>query len=166
VFTFFGVRRTRPTSLRTTLRLTTLDCRNAPSDLLGTEIETPVPSNGYYVAPDVDPSKDDDSSFWSGLNYADPPAGANKPPVIYLTSVVVNTGGTVTVSGYVVDENPAGLAVTYGSGSITAFNGSTTTNANGTFSITVALNGQAGEIWAETADAQGLASNVAYRNIP
>ena len=165
LFTFFGTRHTRPTTLRTALTLTALDCRNAPSNLIGTDLSTD-PTNGYYLPPIVDTLGDDGQSLSLSGGYADPPAGTNQSPVLYISSVVWNTGGTVTISGTVRDENPANLVVTFGSAAIGAINGqSATTNASGAFSITIDPNGETGEFWGQTADAQGLASNVAYRDI-
>lgn len=165
LFTFFGTRRTRPATLRTALTLTALDCRNAPSNLMGTDVSTD-PTNEYYLPPIVGTLGVEGQSYSQAGSNTDLPANANKPPVIYITSVVRNAGGTVTISGYVQDENPATLTVSFGSGQIAAINGqSVTTNASGAYSITIDPNGETGEFSAQTTDREGLESNVAYRNI-
>src|SRR5262249_21123393 len=64
---------------------------------------------------------------------------------------------SVTLSGCVTDEDPGGRTVTF-SGMV---NATVTTNADGTFSLTVDADG-VGAVQATTADPWGQASNMAH----
>jgi hypothetical protein len=79
-------------------------------------------------------------------------------PVISLTATQ-NSGTSVTVSGHVTDPSPSGLRVVFGGGA----SGSTTTNANGDFSVIVDDN-TAAAITAMATDAWGQTSNRAAAN--
>jgi hypothetical protein len=66
------------------------------------------------------------------------------------------SGNSVILSGHVTDPSPSGLTVVIGGGA----SGSTTTNANGDFSVTVSAN-TAAAITAYTTDLWGETSNTA-----
>jgi hypothetical protein len=91
----------------------------------------------------------------------------NNPPVI-TDFVVQEVGfGTFVITGRVADENPGGLTVTIG-GSTSCTGQTTTTNADGTFTITVRLRtdgSDEGWITAVAEDAGGLESNEAAQYV-
>jgi hypothetical protein len=92
-----------------------------------------------------------------------PLAGATPPQIINFQAVEVS-GGMWVFSGTVVDAQPGGLTVSFG-GAPEALQGlTTTTDADGNFSIGVILNSNGsdtGTATAQTVDGQGLPSNVA-----
>ena len=87
----------------------------------------------------------------------------NQAPVITNFTASAIGGGWYLISGTVLDERPGGLTVTFG-GTVTTMQGQTTTTAaNGSFSVLVQLqtNGSdTGYITASTVDDRGVASNV------
>jgi hypothetical protein len=89
--------------------------------------------------------------------------GTNHPPVIFNFTASNPVGNYWTFSGQVTDDqNVNGLVVTLGG--LPSLNGVTTTvNAQGWFSVTVQLGpNESGTATAQTTDAGGLASNVAW----
>jgi hypothetical protein len=96
------------------------------------------------------------------------PPDVNAPPEIINFTAVEISSGVVNISGTVVDEDPAGLTVTF-QGPQTAINGKTVTTASsGTFSLTVTLaidGSDDGMVSAQTVDRAGLASNVVYVDV-
>jgi hypothetical protein len=105
--------------------------------------------------------RDQPSSPQGGGDMAQtPPPPANQRPVIEGFVCQPLGRGLYLITGRVVDESPGGLTVTLG-GSTSAAGRSTTTQPDGTFSMTVQLrvNGtDAGFITATTVDRQGLVS--------
>ena len=104
-----------------------------------------------------------------GVPLAEPPPGgggkvANQAPQITDFTATDLGGGRYVISGRVIDESPGGLTITFG-GSVPSLNGQTTTTyADGTFSVVVRLQTDGtdiGYLLATTQDAQGLASNEA-----
>jgi hypothetical protein len=104
---------------------------------------------------------------------ADPAAGAeprpyqpaaNNPPQVTEFQVTWVLGNLWLVSGKVIDENPAGLTVSFGGEPESFQNLTTKTDANGNFSFTIQLNTNGtdnGLASAQTVDGKGLKSNVA-----
>jgi hypothetical protein len=85
----------------------------------------------------------------------------NQAPQIVNFSCQQIGSGLFLITGRVVDENPGGLPVTLG-GTTSAAGQTATTQADGTFSLTVQLRvdgTDCGWITATTVDAQGLRSN-------
>lgn len=86
----------------------------------------------------------------------------NRPPEIVNFSVYDFGGGWCLISGQVLDEQPAGLTVSFG-GSVATMSGqSTTTAADGTFSVLVQLQtdgSDTGFLLAIATDDQGLKSD-------
>lgn len=83
----------------------------------------------------------------------------NQAPSLTL-SLTRGSGQTVTLSGQVFDEVPAGLTVTFGN----AVTGTATTDANGYFSLTTPA-ASLGTITATVEDWWGLTSEVASANL-
>jgi hypothetical protein len=81
---------------------------------------------------------------------------ASQTPTIQNLSVAYGPGTTVTLTGQVIDETPAGRTVTF-TGPVT---GSVTTGANGMFSYTTQAT-SLGTVRATTTDPWGLTSAVA-----
>jgi hypothetical protein len=112
------------------------------------------------ICPDTDPTNP------SNPDYVVSPV--DNPPQIVDFVAWDGGGGHVTISGKVIDENPAGLTV-YFSGPQAAINGQTvTTNSDGTFSLSVTLstNGSDdGVVSAWTFDRAGHKSNVVYADV-
>jgi hypothetical protein len=141
------------------LRLEWLEDRNGPSLFLG------YPN---VATTDLMPKAEDAPTapvMYSSPTESSPESNpGNKPPKITNFSAS-HSNGMWTFSGTVVDETPGGLTVTFG-GAIPAMVGRTvTTNANGSFSLTVNLNGDDGEVSAITTDPQGLTSPYAYTTV-
>jgi hypothetical protein len=87
---------------------------------------------------------------------------ANAPVISNFTAVEGNNL-SFTFSGTVTDQTPAGLTVNFG-GIPSLAGQSTTVNADGSFSLTVQLQGNGldnGTAWAQTTDWWGLQSNLA-----
>jgi hypothetical protein len=76
-------------------------------------------------------------------------------PMLSNFTVTPTTGTTVQVSGQVADANPASVQITLGG----VMSGSTTANAQGTFTITAQASGL-GTVTASGVDGQGLTSNT------
>ncbi len=91
----------------------------------------------------------------------------NQPPVIRNFGGAEGTSPQFTFSGVVSDTSPAGLTVTFGG--IPSLVGKTaTTNADGSFSLTVSLNTNGsdnGTAWAQTTDWNGLTSTEATTSV-
>ena len=87
----------------------------------------------------------------------------NLPPVIVDFQVVRVDAGRYELTGRVFDESPGGLVVTFG-GVPSAAGQTATTNADGTFSLTLSMQTDGtdmGIVTAVTQDAAGQSSNVA-----
>jgi hypothetical protein len=86
-------------------------------------------------------------------------------PVITGFQANRGSGNCWTFSGTVIDQNPAGLTVTFGG--LPSLQGQVaTTNASGYFSLTVQLQpGECGMATAQTTDWAGLQSNVATASV-
>lgn len=166
MFNIFSKRSSGSQSLRTILRLDTLDGRYAPSDLFGNEFVPNVPFDGSNEVLSGENNGSGGATTTSGANRAG--NNNNLPPVISISEVNIIAPGYVRISGKVVDENPAGLTVNFSSTTIPAINGRTaTTDANGNYTITVYIGvGTRGDFWVQTTDAQGLESNLADDFIP
>lgn len=123
---------------RAVLRLEALEWRDCPSDYLGGDSQ-PDP----YSAPAV-------------------MAPAAPRIVNYTAEEVAN--GLFIITGQVTDANPGGLTITFG-GDLPSGQGlTTTTNADGTFSVVIQtkIDGtEAGFLTAQTTNAQGVTSNEA-----
>lgn len=137
----------RPATLtRARLSLEPLDWRAAPSSLIDPLTGAPS-SDSQYLA--------------SG-------SAANQAPRIINFGGGQDSGNIWIIKGDVVDESPGGLTVTLGGDPVTLRGQTLTTDANGHFELVIALNTDGtddGRMTAQTADAQGLASNVAEANI-
>lgn len=92
-----------------------------------------------------------------------PPLSPNRPPVIKNFRHTV-AGTLVTFTGKVEDENPGGLTVRFG-GPAALGNRATMTDASGNFTLTIDMGNQTGEVWARTADAEGVESGYVYVNV-
>lgn len=116
----------------------------------------------HRICPDGDPWR-----IGGGVVYIYD-GSADNPPTISNVTVDYGTGGVVTISGTVLDENPAGLTVNF-AGPQQPIDGQTrTTAATGAFSLTVTLqtNGtDNGTVTITTQDAAGHASNTVYQYI-
>lgn len=113
-----------------------------------------------------------DPTYGTTAGYvAPPPAGDPAvnaaPKIVDFTATETSTPGRFRLSGRVLDENPAGLTVTFGG--VPSVRGHTTTaQSNGAFVAYVTLKrdgSDAGTITASTRDAQGLLSNVAEADV-
>lgn len=125
---------------RVVLRLEGFERRDQPSDLTGNE--TPVSTTGEYGGQ------------------------TNQPPRIEVHCQEMGIG-LFRITGRVTDESPGGLTVTFDG--IPSIEGKTiTTNSDGTFSfmLHVKTDGtDVGDVIAQTKDAQGLDSNIAWESI-
>lgn len=85
-------------------------------------------------------------------------------PVITNFHATAGLLGSYTFSGIVTDESPNGLVVTFGGNPVSVTGKTAMVNADGSFSLTVTLNGLStdnGTVTAQTADWWGLQSNIA-----
>jgi hypothetical protein len=141
----FGLFRRAPTAgvgsrRRVVLRLEGLEGRDQPSSLDRADgtVTLGLPSvNGVYLSDE-----------------------SNQAPQISNFSAVEEGNGLFLITGQVVDANPGGLVVTLG-GSTSASGHTTTTLADGTFSIVIRLHTDgtdSGFITATTVDGQGVHS--------
>lgn len=141
--------------LRTRLAVQTLDDRAAPSSLLAHEdnqqTEAAWDATVSYLSSTMEPIE-------GTGKVAD-----NLPPEIVDFTVVRLSTGQYQITGRVIDEAPGGLVVTFG-GVPSAEGQAATTNADGTFSLTLTMQtdgSDTGNVSAVTQDSAGLSSNVA-----
>jgi hypothetical protein len=90
------------------------------------------------------------------------------PPEIIDFQASETSPGLVTISGTVVDENPAGLTVFFQAAQEAIDGQTVTTHADGTFALTVTLatdGSDDGVVSAWTFDRLGQKSNVVYQDI-
>ena len=152
-------RASRPhtTPPRARLQLEALDLRLAPSSLdplTGGYIPTaPAPfvatttQSSVFVDPEVPPE-----------------VATNVAPRIVNFVAVETARGLWTFSGDVIDEAPGGLTITFGGVPVSLQNRTTTTDANGHFSVAFLMNTDGsddGTATARAVDSAGLASNLA-----
>lgn len=137
---FFARRpvRVRPVR-RARLSLEFLERREQPSDFFlpptGQTPNTPV------YGPPAESSQDDNA------------------PSIQNFTIIRNLDGSYTIRGYVSDEQPGGLTVTFGGGINGIDDKTATTDANGYFTFTVTLPvGTSGGVTATVHDSQGQQS--------
>lgn len=92
------------------------------------------------------------------------PLAPNNPPRIENFVATPIGGGWYSISGTVVDEHPGGLTITFGGEVDSMYGRTTTTDANGNFSLVVCLNTNGtdmGWLTAVTQDDAGQWSNKA-----
>jgi hypothetical protein len=147
---------------RTRLSVQALDDRAAPSSLLATEDDRRAEAAWDEAAAYLSPSGGPTASMMpvGGVGDRGP---TNQPPQIVDFAVVRLDTGRYQFTGRVIDEAPGGLAVTFG-GVPTAVGQTTTTNADGTFSLTLQMQtdgSDMGTVTAVTQDVVGLWSNTA-----
>lgn len=148
--------------VRTRLSVQVLDDRTAPSSLLAAEDdpqdEAARAATATYLSSSNEPTGTMTSEEGTGVL-----APTNLPPEI-VDFVAVEIGpGLYRFTGRVIDEAPGGLVVAFG-GVPSAEGQSATTNADGTFSLTLQMQtdgSDTGNVSAVTQDASGQTSNVA-----
>jgi hypothetical protein len=143
---------------RTRLAAELLEFRDGPAGL--TADTTPLGLGGGSAYPTA--------GFGDGPAAFAPPPPAPAPdpnvaPQIVDFAAAEVSPGVFVFTGRVIDESPAGLTVTFG-GVPSARGKTTTTRADGTFSLTITLRTDgtdAGTVTAKTRDMLGLESNTA-----
>jgi hypothetical protein len=148
--------------LRTRLSVQALDDRAAPSSLLATESDRQAEGAWDATAAYLSPSGGPTCCLIpvGGVGDKTP---TNQPPVIVDFAVVRLDTGEYRFTGRVIDEAPGGLTVWF-DGVPSAAGRTATTNADGTFTLTLTLQSDGsdmGTVTAVTRDAAGLWSNVA-----
>ena len=139
---------------RARLRLEPLDPRTAPSSLF--DPLTGTRSADYIAAP-----VPDDSAQATRV-------AVNQAPSVTNFEAAQSTGNIWRFTGDVIDEQPAGLTITFGGEPVTLRGYTTQTNANGHFDVLIALNTDGsddGVATAKTVDPQGTSSNLATYSI-